>query len=165
MKKPAMNKQQPSSFTVMLRIPKANKDRSITRTIRTFMVDDSPFMLVLLARLLARDGRITIVGSSSDGTKAFHNASLLNPDLVLIDLHLHGSNGAEVTRWLKQLRKPPVVFVVTTDDSPAARIRCVDAGADAFLLKSADLAVQLKSAIQKFFSDGYQKPKISAINQ
>jgi DNA-binding NarL/FixJ family response regulator len=165
MKKPAMNKQQQSNGIITLRTPKANDARSVTRTIRTFMVDDSPFVLVLLARILAKDERITIVGSAADGTKAFHYASLSNPDLVLMDLHMPGLDGAEATRWLKQLRTPPVVFIVTSDDSRPARIRCLDAGADAFLVKSEDLPVQLQEAIQKFFSDDCRERKMSGINK
>ncbi|HXS69705.1 MAG TPA: response regulator, partial [Candidatus Polarisedimenticolia bacterium] len=79
----------------------------------------------------------------------------------LMDLHLPGSDAAEITRWLKQLRKPPVVFVVTSDDSPPARRRCLAAGADAFLVKSGELAVQLRKAVQKYFSDDFPEPKIS----
>ena len=131
-------------------------DHGRTQVIRTFMVDDSPFMLVLLARLLAKDKRITLVGSVSDGPRAFQSASMSRPDLVLMDLHMAAADGAEITRWLKQLQKPPIVFVVTSDDSPHARARSLAAGADAFLVKAEDLAVELPGAIEKFFGDGLQ---------
>lgn len=132
------------------------KDHGRTQVIRAFMVDDSPFMLVLLARLLAKDKRITVVGSASDGPRAFQLASMSRPDLVLMDLHMPGADGAEITRWLKQLRNPPILFVLTSDESPHARARSLAAGADAFLIKAEDLAVELPRAIEKFFGEGLQ---------
>src|SRR5271165_6931932 len=85
------------------------------RTIRTFLAEDAPLMTALLARILSKDKRITIVGSATDGWKAFCGASTLQPELVLTDLHIPGMDGAEVTRLLKQQPNPPIVFVVTSE--------------------------------------------------
>lgn len=129
-------------------------DALATRAIRTFLADDSPFLLALLARVLAKDERITIVGSATDGRRAFQCACMSHPDLVLIDLHMAGSDSLEIARWLKQLRNPPIVIVITADDSRISRARSLAAGADAFLLKTEDLAVQLRRAIHNFFDAG-----------
>lgn len=140
---------------------KSKTNRSL-RTIRTFMVDDSPFVLVLLARILARDERVLIVGSATEGQKAFQSTTLAHPDLVLMDLHMPGADGAEIMRWLKQLRNPPVVFMVTSDDSPEARTRCLRAGADAFLVKGEGLAAELRTTIQNFFGERPKERKRKA---
>ena len=73
-----------------------------------------------------------------------------------MDLHLPHLNGAEVTRCLKQFDNPPVVFMVTSDDSPDSRALCAAVGADAFLTKSGTLPCQLKSKLQEWF--GPQHP-------
>jgi DNA-binding NarL/FixJ family response regulator len=127
---------------------------SSERPIRAFLADESPFMLVFLSRILAGDRRITVVGSATDGRKAFHMASSSHPDLVLMALHMHGFDGAEVTRWLKKLRRPPVVFVVTSDDSGESQARTLRAGADAYLLKTENLALDIQTAIGSFFGSG-----------
>jgi CheY-like chemotaxis protein len=62
-------------------------------------------------------------------------------------------DGAEAARRLKQLPNPPIIFVVTGDDTPEARARSMAAGADAFLVKAGNLAPRLLSAIQEFFPD------------
>ncbi len=124
------------------------------RLIRTLLVEDSPVMMLLLARALSKDDRTFIVGSASDGRKALGYASSLQPALVVTDLHMPGLDGAEVTRLLKQRPNPPIIFVVTSDDTPEARSRCVAAGTDAFLIKAGNLAPRLLSAIQEFFPDG-----------
>jgi len=124
-----------------------------TRTIRTILADDLPLLLALLARVVSKDKRVAVVGSATDGQEALCCASTLGPDLVVTDLHMPGLDGVEVTRRLKQCLNPPIVFIVTSDDTPEARARCMAAGADAFLVKEANLVTQLLSAIQELFPD------------
>ena len=124
-----------------------------TRTIRTFLADDSPLLITLLARIVSKDKRVAIVGSATDGRKALCNASTLQLDLVVTDLHMPGMDGAEVTRHLKQCPNPPIVFIVTSDDIPETQAMSLAAGADAFLVKAGNLVPRLLSAIQEFFPD------------
>lgn len=123
------------------------------RTIRTLLAEDSPLLMALLARIVTQNQRVFIVGSATNGQKALWNASTLQLDLVVTDLHMPGMDGAEATRRLKQLPNPPIIFVVTSDDTPEARARCRAAGADVFLVKAGNLASRLLSAIQEFFPD------------
>ncbi len=123
------------------------------RTIRTLLAEDSPLLMALLSRIVSKDKRVFIVGSATDGRKAVCNTPTLQPDLVITDLHMPGLDGAEVARRLKQLPNPPIIFVVTGDDTPEARARSMVAGADAFLVRTWNLTPQLLSAIQEFFPD------------
>ncbi len=124
-----------------------------TRTIRAFLAEDCPFLMALMARIVSKNPRIFIVGAAPDGRKALCNASTLRLDLMVTDLHMPRMDGAETARRLKQLPNPPIVFVVTSDDTPEARARCMAAGADAFLVKDGNLARRLLSAIQEYFPD------------
>ena len=108
-------------------------------------------MMALLTRILSKDRRIKVVGSATDGWEALCYASSLDPDLVLLDLHIPGLNGAEVARRLKQRPNHPTIFVVTSDDSPKSRARCLTASADAFLVKRSNLSSQIQTAVQNFF--------------
>lgn len=127
--------------------------RLSNRTIRIFLAEDSPLLMVLLARIVSKDERILIVGSAPDGLKALGNAATLTPDLVITDLHMPGLDGAEFTRRVKQWPHPPLVFVATSDETPEARARCLAAGADVFLVKGMDLVSQLLATIHEFFPD------------
>lgn len=128
-------------------------DRSFPHPIRTFLAEDSPLLMTLLARSLLKDERVFIAGCATNGRKAIENAATLNLDLVVTDLHMPGLDGAEFTRRVKQRSHPPIVFVVTSDEMPEARARCLAAGADAFLVKGENLVARLLSAIQMFFPD------------
>jgi CheY-like chemotaxis protein len=130
-----------------------NNGRLRVRSIRTFLIEDSPLLMALLARVVSRDERVFIVGAAPEGREAVGSAQSLQSDLVITDLHMPGLDGAAATRLLKQRPDPPIVFVVTSDDTPEARSKSVAAGADAFLVKSANLAPQLLSTIREFFPD------------
>jgi CheY-like chemotaxis protein len=122
------------------------------RKIRTLVADDSPPVLDMLMSILQRDGRTTLVGTVSDGWQVLPEALKLTPDLVLMDLRLPHIDSAEVTRYLKLMPKPPRVFIITADDSPAARQSCIDSGADAFVTKSVNIEAQLTTELNRWFS-------------
>ncbi len=119
------------------------------------LVDDSPVVLRALKGLFARDHRFQVVGTATDGHQAVLAAASLNPQLVLMDLHLPHLDGAEATRCLKQSETPPVVFMITSDDSIAARALSAAAGADIFLIKSGDLARKLEANLQEWFGPNH----------
>ena len=129
------------------------------KKIQTFLAEDSPLVTSLLARILSKDERVIIAGSVADGWKALCYASTLQPDLVIVGLHLPGLDGEGLVRRLKLQQNPPIIFVVTSDDSPELRARCLTAGADAFLVKTKDLPARLHAAVQSFW------PRRSAISQ
>lgn len=142
----------------------ATKDRLFpTRTIRTFLVEDSPLLMALLVRIVSMDERILIVGTANDGQIALGHAISLQPDLVITDLNMPGMDGVELTRRLKAMSNPPVVLVATADDTCEARERCVAAGANAFLVKSSNLVARLRSTIQELFQDDLEQDRAELI--
>ena len=125
--------------------------QSRTKTIRTLLVNDSPFMLKTLAQILAQEGNFTVVGAATHGSQALQYTLALSPELILMDFDLPHLNGAEATRYIKQFVNPPIVFMVTSDDSSSSRTMSKAAGADAFIVKSGDLDAQLKSNLREWF--------------
>ncbi len=56
----------------------------------------------------------------------------------------------------KQFKNPPLVIIVTSDDSPGSRALAKRAGADAFVTKSGDLHAQLKAIFRQLFRAHYE---------
>jgi CheY-like chemotaxis protein len=108
-------------------------------------------MLKALENILASEGGFTVVGRAADGRQELRDVLALAPDLVLMDLHLPCLNGDQTTDYIKQFVDPPLVFIVTGNESPSAREICAAAGADAFIVKSADFRSQLKFKLQEWF--------------
>jgi CheY-like chemotaxis protein len=119
--------------------------------IRMLVVDDSPFMLKVLALTLEAMVGFDLVGTATDGRQALRYVSMLSPDLVLMDLHMPGLNGIEATRYIKDREHPPVVIIITSDDSSVAKATAEEAGADAFVVKQGDLRYGLIGTLQNLF--------------
>jgi CheY-like chemotaxis protein len=123
------------------------------RSIRTLLVDDSPVILKTLSLFLKRQDRFTVVGAVPDGRQALQYTVALEPDLILMDVHMPHLNGIETTRYIKQMKNPPKVIVTTSDESPGCREMAEAAGADGFITKAGakDIHRQLQPLLQALF--------------
>jgi CheY-like chemotaxis protein len=119
--------------------------------VRTLVVDDSPIMLKLLAQILEEAGDFELVGTATDGCQALRQVAALEPELVLMDFHLPHLNGIQGTRYIKDFKHPPIVIIVTSDESSFAKSMAEKAGADGFITKAGDLRHQLLGMLQDLF--------------
>jgi DNA-binding NarL/FixJ family response regulator len=100
------------------------------------VVDDDAAFAELLTLLLSADRRVQVAGTAADGAEAVDLAVELEPDVVLMDLHLPVIDGVEATRRIRRHLPDTRVVVVTSSNDPEDRQRARQAGADAFLPKS-----------------------------
>ena len=99
------------------------------------LADDQPLVRVGLRRIFDRRHGFDVVGEAGDGAEAFELAARLRPDVVVIDMRMPGTNGAEAIRRIRSLHDPPPVLVLTTYDDTDTVHEAVTAGAAGFALK------------------------------
>src|SRR6201989_674520 len=102
---------------------------------RILVVDDVPANVKLLeARLSAEYFDVLTAANRTEGLEGFQRAA---GDIILLDVMMPDMDGFEVCRRLKS--NPATHFIpvvmITALDSPADRVRGLDAGADDFLTK------------------------------
>ncbi|MCC6131706.1 MAG: chemotaxis protein CheB [Acidobacteria bacterium] len=87
---------------------------------RVLLVDDSPFILDELARILKDAGGFEIAGRAAHGVAALELFSARRPDLVSLDVQMPVMNGLQTLRHLMTRVPVPVVMVsaLTAEDSP-----------------------------------------------
>jgi DNA-binding NarL/FixJ family response regulator len=110
----------------------------VTTAIRVLLVDDHPVFRRGLNALLVSLGTIDVVGEAATGEDAVALAEHLQPDVVVMDLHMPGLGGVEATRRITATVPTTGVLVLTMledDDSVFAAMR---AGARGYLVKGAD---------------------------
>jgi two-component system chemotaxis response regulator CheB len=114
--------------------------------LRVLVVDDSAFMRGAVARVLAADVRLDVVGQAKDGAEAVRLAEELRPDVVTMDFNMPGMNGADATRAILSRRAVPIVMLSAhTREGAAETVAALAAGAVDFVAKpggevSADLS-------------------------
>ena len=118
------------------------------RPMRTILVDDYPPLLAALATLLRTYDGVEIVGRANTGSDGLKLAAEQTPDLVLVDFSMPDMDGTVVTRKLKAGPSPPKVVVMSFHAEPEYRDMAMQAGADAYLVKT-DLYHELMPLLER----------------
>ena len=93
----------------------------------------------MLRNALASHDQFEVVGVVGNGAEAVAEAEALKPALVLMDLTMPLLDGIEATRQIRTMPDPPMVVLITGEESEAADKRAYEAGASAYLRKSEEL--------------------------
>jgi len=107
--------------------------------LKIFIADDSALMRERLVMMLAELPGIDIIGQARNGVEAVDLIPKLKPDVVILDVRMPGRNGIDVLKQIKADDPPPLVIMFTNYPYPQYRDKCLQAGADFFFDKAADV--------------------------
>lgn len=116
------------------------------KVLRILVVDDHPLAREGVKTMLSRFKSLSVVGTASNGGEALKLARQLSPDVVLMDVLLPDTHGAETTEALLGANPGLVVIGLTISEEDEDVRRMLAAGARGYLLKDAD-PKQLRAAI------------------
>ena len=105
------------------------------RRVRVVIVDDDALVRAALRLILESDSGVTVLGEGSDGRSGYDAARSLRPDVVLMDLHMPGTDGVWATAQIAADCPGTKVLVLTAFDTDAMVAAALRAGATGFLLK------------------------------
>lgn len=104
--------------------------------IRILIADDHPLFREGVARLIADQPDLEVVGEASDGLEALVKARELRPDLILMDITMPGVDGLEATRLLKEELPEARIIILSQRDESEALFEATRSGAHGYLLKT-----------------------------
>lgn len=92
------------------------------KTLRVICVDDSPSVLMVLKKLLAKERGFEVVGTAANGIEARELLKKTACDVMTLDIHMPEMNGVEYLKDNYSKSHPPVIMVtsVSRDDSDLA---------------------------------------------
>lgn len=125
---------------------------------QVFIAEDSAIICERLVTVISETPGVELAGQARDTTAATRSILKLRPDVVILDVRMPPGSGVDVLQTIKRLGPPPKVIVLTNYPYPQYRKRCMDAGADYFLDKSADFE-ELEPLLKRIAKERHQHPQ------
>jgi DNA-binding NarL/FixJ family response regulator len=104
-------------------------------TIRVLLADDDEDYAASLQGLIDRQPELTVVGVAHDGLEAVRLADELDPDAVVVDLHMPKLGGVATVEQLRRNHPNVCLIALTGDEDTRRHPLASDAGADGVLVK------------------------------
>lgn len=113
------------------------------------VIDDHPLFRKGVAQLLAMAPEFELIGEAASGQEGISMALAQRPDLVLLDLNMHGMSGIQTLKALKETDLDALIIMLTVSNVEEDLVAALRAGADGYLLKDMEpeaLLAKLRSA-------------------
>ena len=113
------------------------------------VVDDEPIVREVVVRYLEREGHTTLEAATATARAALLERS--EPDLVVLDVMLPGTDGLELCRWIRSRSDLPVILL-TARGEEADRIVGLELGADDYVTKPfspRELAARVRTVLRR----------------
>lgn len=103
--------------------------------IRVLLVDDHPIIRSGIRMLLERAPDIVVVGETDRGDSVLSLVERLKPDVVLLDMEIHGKSGVQVASDLQEAGAPVRILVLSAYDDDQYISSVLAKGAAGYLTK------------------------------
>jgi DNA-binding NarL/FixJ family response regulator len=122
---------------------------STHRPISILLVEDNAMFAGSVKEYLALVPGVMVVGHALNGPQAISKVLELHPDLILMDITLHGMTGFEIADLVLGLERAPKVIFLSMHDDDAYRAKAKKLGASGFVSKS-DFPAALMPILEQF---------------
>jgi len=129
---------------------------------RVYLVDDHAIVRVGLRSML-ESGHHEVVGEAAESAVALAAILLLNPDLLLLDLHLGDHSGLELLREVQRRRLAVRTLVLTMSIQPRDATEAMRLGASGYLLKHASRMEMLRAIDTVARGQRYLGPEVAEL--
>jgi DNA-binding NarL/FixJ family response regulator len=121
----------------------------LKKSVRVLVVDDSPVAAAAICSRLEAERELEVVGTAKNGFELPEKAERLQPDVIIMDLHVPRMNGLEVALTLRQMM-PETRFIIISDTRDLKGVSRVAGPNDRYFDKSAS-ADDLVAEIRRLF--------------
>ena len=116
------------------RHPKPGSPASV-REVTIILAHKLEFVRRGLHSVLVTEPGFSIVGEASHGLETLDQVERLNPDVLVLDLHISGISGLDITRQVSQRASQTRVIVISMYDQEAYVLEALRSGATGYIFK------------------------------
>lgn len=106
--------------------------------VRVIIADDHPLFRNGMRTLIASLPEMEVAGTATSGEEVITLAERVQPDVILMDIHMPGISGIDATRRILHTSPHIRIVVVTMFDDDHSVFAALRAGARGYILKDAD---------------------------
>src|SRR4051794_35326118 len=121
-------------------LPEGVVDTRDDAVVGVLIVDDHRVFTEGLARLLADEPDIVVLGIAHDGQEALTRTADLSPRVILIDYEMPDQDGISVAERIKRSWPDTMVVMLTGTADDRLLVRAIEAGCSGFLTKDRSAA-------------------------
>lgn len=132
----------------------------MAESIKLLVVDDHALFRKGLMGLLDEQPDFEVVGEAENGPSAVALSQQKRPHVILMDIHMPGGGGVAAVQSLKQSLEVRVLML-TISDKDSDLLAALAAGADGYLLKSAEPEELCQAIRQVATGQGVLSPQIT----
>ncbi len=104
---------------------------------------------------------IEVLGTAENGKEAIAKASILHPDVILMDIRMPVMDGVKATKWIKEKDSECKVIILTTFDEDDYIFEALNNGANGYLLKDVKSDEIVKGIETVHADETLSEPKVA----
>jgi DNA-binding NarL/FixJ family response regulator len=130
-------------------------------TIGIFLIDDHTVLRQAVRLMLEAEPGLTVVGEAGDADEGVRGVAAAKPDVAIVDLKLPGTPGLAAIPKLLAASPDTALIVFTMYNNPAYVHEAMQAGASAYVLKSASKEELLRAVNAVHAGSGFLQAEIT----
>ncbi|MBW7909489.1 MAG: response regulator transcription factor [Kiritimatiellae bacterium] len=115
---------------------------------RILIVDDHPIVRQGIRHLLEQEPDLRVCCEAESAGEALQALQKQKPDLAIVDISLKGTDGIELTKWIRAQDEKIPILILSMHDEKLYANRVLRAGAHGYLMK-AEVADKITIAVRK----------------
>ncbi len=123
----------------------------MTDEIKVVIIEDHALMREGIKAIISRDEKIKVIGESDNVDDGYDVVINCNPDILLLDIALHGSSGLVLAKRLLAAKPNLLIIIITAYSKIDYILEAVESGVKGYILKESS-PENLADAIEKVYA-------------
>ncbi len=130
--------------------------------IRVAIFEDNPIMLDAYKAILNGVAGYSCTGAFTHCNNLKHDIEKSNPDVVLMDIEMYGTDGIDATRQLKGLYPDKKILIQTIFENEEKILAALCAGANGYITKNTSPVKMLEAIADVYHGGSAMSPGVAA---